>query len=188
MEFISSFHIDKAQEGRKNKQRVTKVESVGENKEEQQRRNTSHHFRKDKRVTFKYMETPYEDAIEINANEVTSIPQKKTKQHKHERVITNDDFIPSDYEEIIELDEAHLNRKRRKEKVVDEEELIVTSEYHDGSPKGSIEIITHGADLEDDIIKTTQNTIRDRLRRNNLVDEGHTFLLNVKQLYKPTEG
>jgi hypothetical protein len=134
------------------------------------------------------METPDEDVIEINANEVTSIPQKKTKQHKRKRGMANDDFIPSDYEEIVELDETHLNRKKRKAKVVDEEELIVTSEYHDGSPKGSREIITPGVDLEDGIIKTTQNTIRDRLRRNNLVDEGHTFLLNVKQLYKPTEG
>ena len=66
--------------------------------------------------------------------------------------------------------------------------MIVTFEYHDGSPKGSREIITLDVDLEDGIIKTTQNIIRDRLRRNNLVDEGHEFLLNVKQLYKLIEG
>jgi hypothetical protein len=86
-------------------------------------------------------------------------PQKKNKPHKRKRGMANDDFIPSDYEEIVELDETHLNRKKRKTKVVDEEELIVTFEIHDGSPKDNIEIITLGVDLEDDIIKTTQNTI-----------------------------
>ena len=34
MEVISSFHIDKAQEGRKKKKRVTEVEAAGENREE----------------------------------------------------------------------------------------------------------------------------------------------------------
>jgi hypothetical protein len=102
--------------------------------------------------------------------------------------MANDDFIRSDYEEIVELNETHLNRKKRKAKVVDEEESIVTFEYHDGSPRDSREIITPGVDIEYGIIKTTQYTIQDRLRRNNLVDEGHTFMLNVKQLYKPTKG
>jgi hypothetical protein len=37
-------------------------------------------------------------------------------------------------------------------------------------------------------MKTTQNVIRNRLRTMNLVDDGHTFQLNVKQLYKPTSG
>ena len=102
--------------------------------------------------------------------------------------MANDDFIPNDYEEIVELDETHLNHKKRKENVVDEEELIVISEDHDGSPNGSREIITLGVDIEYGIIKTMKNTIRDRLRRNNLVDESHRFQLNVKHLYKPTEG
>jgi hypothetical protein len=74
MELISSFHIDKEWEGRKKKKRVTKVEVVGENREEQQRRNKSNHSRKDKRVTFEDMETPDEDVAEINVNEVTYVP------------------------------------------------------------------------------------------------------------------
>ena len=119
MEVISSFHIDKAQKGRKKKQRVMKVEAVGENIEEQQIINKSHHSRKDKRVTFEDMKTPDEDVTQINANEVTFIPQKKTKKHKQKRGMANDDFIPSDYEENVELDETHLNSKMRKEKVVD---------------------------------------------------------------------
>ena len=67
------------------------------------------------------METLDEYFAEINANEVISIPHKKTKQHKHIRGMANDDFIPSDYEYIVELDETHLNHKKRKAKVVNEE-------------------------------------------------------------------
>jgi hypothetical protein len=37
-------------------------------------------------------------------------------------------------------------------------------------------------------MKTTQNAIRNRMRMANLVDDGHTFQLNVKQLYKPRKG
>ena len=50
------------------------------------------------------------------------------------------------------------------------------------------EIITPGVDLDDGIMKTTQNSIRNRMRMTNLVDDGHRFQLNVKQLYKHTEG
>jgi hypothetical protein len=37
-------------------------------------------------------------------------------------------------------------------------------------------------------MKTTQNAIRNTFRMKNLVDDGHTFQLNVKYIYKPTEG
>ena len=89
--------------------------------------------------------------------------------------MTEDDSIPIDYEEIIYLDETHLNHKRKKTNVVDDEETIVSSEYYNESLKGSKEIITSGVDLEDGIMKTTQNVIRNRLRMANLVDDGHTF-------------
>lgn len=68
-----------------------------------------------------------------------------------------DDSIPIDYEEIVDLDEFYLNHKRRRSNVVDDEEVMVSSEYHNESPKGSKEIITLGADLQDGIMKTTQN-------------------------------
>jgi hypothetical protein len=97
-----------------------------------------------------------------------------------------DDSIPIDYEEIIDLDETHLKHKRNKSNVVDDEEVIVNCEYYNESPKGSRKIITPGADLEDGIMKTTQNSIQNRLRTMNLVDYDHTFQLNVKLLYKPT--
>ena len=31
--------------------------------------------------------------------------------------MANDEFVPIDYEEIIDLDETHLNRKRKKTNV-----------------------------------------------------------------------
>jgi hypothetical protein len=37
-------------------------------------------------------------------------------------------------------------------------------------------------------MKTTKNAIQNRMRIPNLVDDGHTFQFNVKQIYKPTEG
>jgi hypothetical protein len=46
-------------------------------------------------------------------------------------VITNDDSIPIDYEEIVDLDETHLNHKRKKANVVDDvQESIISSAYY----------------------------------------------------------
>jgi hypothetical protein len=100
----------------------------------------------------------------------------------------DDESIPIAYEEIIDLDETHLNHKRKKINVDDIQEAIASLEYYSEIPKGSREIITPGVDLEDGIMKTTKNDIQNRMRMVNLVDDGHTFQLNVKQLYKPTEG
>jgi hypothetical protein len=86
-----------------------------------------------------------------------------------------DDYIPIDYEEIVDLDETYLNNKRRKSNVVVDEKVMVRFEYHNECPKGSREIIILGVDIEDGIMKTTQNSIRNRLRMANLVDDGHTF-------------
>jgi hypothetical protein len=86
------------------------------------------------------------------------------------------DAIPIDYEEIVYLDETHLNHKRKKENVVDDvQEAIIISKYYSDIPKGSKEIITPCVDLDDGIMKTTQNAIRNRLRTAELVDDGHTF-------------
>ena len=58
-----------------------------------------------------------------------------------------DDSIPIDYEEIIGLDETHLNHKRKKTNVDNVQEDIVSSEYYSEIPKGNIEIITPSVDL-----------------------------------------
>ena len=54
--------------------------------------------------------------------------------------------------------------------------------------KGSIEIITPGAELENGIVKRKQDSIRYELRKNKLVYGGQTFKLNVGQFYMPNEG
>ena len=50
-----------------------------------------------------------------------------------------------------------------------------------------MEIITPCGDLNDGVVKTTQNAILDRLWGDNLVQNGHTFDLNVKQVYRSIE-
>jgi hypothetical protein len=156
-------------------------------RKEHERRKKNLHSRNPKRVTFENEETPNEGFVEIDPKEVIS-PLKNNKQDKHKRVMFDDESIPIDYEEIIDLDETHLNHKRKKTNVYNVQEAIVSLEYYSESSKGSREIITPGVDLEDDIMKTTQNSIQNRMRMKNLVDDGHTFQLNVKQLYKPTKG
>ena len=67
-------------------------------------------------------------------------------------------------------------------------ESIVIHEDENENFGGNMEIITLGANLEDGIVKSTQNSIRDQLRRDKLVKNGHAFELNVNQIYIPTEG
>ena len=52
----------------------------------------------------------------------------------------------------------------------------------------SLEIITLGGDLDDGVVNTTQNVIWEWLQRDKLVHNGNKFDLNVKQLYRKTEG
>ena len=82
--------------------------------------------------------------------------------------------------------EGTPSRQKKRKFVVTESNVIV--QYESEYSGGSREIITPGGDLEDGIVKSSQNAIRDRLRRDNLVNNGHTYELNVNQLYRPTEG
>ena len=52
----------------------------------------------------------------------------------------------------------------------------------------TLEIITLGGDLDDGVVNTTQNVIREWFQRDNLVHNGHTFSLNVKKLYRMSKG
>ena len=53
-----------------------------------------------------------------------------------------------------------------------------SSEEQIESSKGSIEIITPSAELDNGIIKTKQNAIQSELRKNKLMFGGQTFELN----------
>jgi hypothetical protein len=186
-DFINTFHIEKTQEGRKKKHKVMEVEPARVDREENERRKKNPQCRNPIRVTFENEETPNEYFVEIIPNKVIT-PRKNNKQDKQKRVMDDDESIPIDYEEIVDLYETHLNHKRKKTNVDDVQEPIFTSKYYSESHKGRREIITRGVDLEDGIIKTTKNVIRNRMKASNLVDDCHTFQLNVKKLYKPIEG
>jgi hypothetical protein len=80
MDVINTFHIEKTQEGRKNKQKVTKVELARVDREEHKRRKTSPHSRNPKRVTFENDETPNEDFVEIIPNEDIAPSRKKNNK------------------------------------------------------------------------------------------------------------
>ena len=81
----------------------------------------------------------------------------------------------------VHLDTPYSRRKRRRQYV----ESNVITENQSEKYVDSLEIITPGSDLNNGVVKTTQNAIRNRLRRYKLVHNGHTFDLNVKQLCRP---
>jgi hypothetical protein len=87
MEVINAFHIDKAQEGRKKKQKVTEVEAARVDRQEHERRKKSPHSRNPKKVTFEDEETPNEYFVEISPNQVITPSHKKNKQEKHKRAM-----------------------------------------------------------------------------------------------------
>jgi hypothetical protein len=113
MDVINAFHIQKTQEGREKKQKVMEVEPARVDKQEHERRKKNPRSRNHKRVTFENEETPNEGFVEIGPNEVITL-RKNNKQDKHKRAMADDESIPIDYEEIIDLDETHLNHKRKK--------------------------------------------------------------------------
>ena len=67
------------------------------------------------------------------------------------------------------------NVMTKKSRVEDLEVVITNSQEPSETSKESKEIITPGADLEDGIIKTKQNAIRQNLIKKNLIDGGRTF-------------
>ena len=86
-------------------------------------------------------------------------------------------------QQVVHLDTPSSRCKRRRQDV--ESNVIIENQseiYGD-----SLEIITPDDYLDDGVVKTTQNSIHDRLQRDKLVDNGHTFDLNVKRLYRPTK-
>jgi hypothetical protein len=68
MYVINVFHIEKTQEGIKNKQKVTKIEPTRLDKEKHERRKKNPHSRNPKMVTFENEETPNEYFVEIGPN------------------------------------------------------------------------------------------------------------------------
>lgn len=73
---------------------------------------------------------------------------------------------------VLDNDE---NVMRKKSKGEHSEVLITNNQDLTETSRESREIITPGVDLDDGIIKTKQNTIRQNLTKRNLIEGGHTF-------------
>jgi hypothetical protein len=83
IDVINTFHIEKAQEGRKKKHKVIEVEVARiETREKIKIKKKSQKSNKVRKVTFQHAGTPNEDDANIGANEVTTLVQKKKKQEK----------------------------------------------------------------------------------------------------------
>ena len=82
-------------------------------------------------------------------------------------------------QQVVHLDTPTSRRKMRRQDV----ESNVSTGNQSEISGDSLEIINPGDDLDDGVVKTTQNFIEDRLWGGNLVQNGHTFDLNVNQVY-----
>ena len=80
------------------------------------------------------------------------------------------------------------NVMKKKSKVEHFEVVITNSQEPSETSKESRETITRNVDLENGIIKTKQNAIRQNLTKRKLIGGGHTFQPNVRQIYKESEG
>ena len=64
-----------------------------------------------------------------------------------------------DDDEIASIEENIITNRTKKQKITHSKKIMDNSEGPSENSKGSREIITPGADLEDGIIKTKQNVI-----------------------------
>ena len=134
-----------------------------------------------RKVTFKYSSLPSEH-VEIVSNEVASPTGKSTNQYCIRNMVMGFS-IPN--EGILDLD-GTPSRQKMRIFIVSDSNVIPKCGIE--SSGGSREIITPGADIEDGIVNSTQNSIRDRLWRDKLVNNGNTFEFIVNQIYRPIEG
>ena len=170
--------LQKGQEAKKKKQ----VSNVQNEEVQPQRKNGSKESNQvPRKVTVIPPSRPTQH-VEIDANEVVTPASKSKKQYRQRNMVES---VSIPVEGIVDL-EATPSRQKKRKSVVTESNVI--AQYESEYSGGSREIITPGADLEDGIVKSSQNVIRDRLRRDKLVNNGHTYELNVNQLYRPTEG
>ena len=130
------------------------------------------------------------------------------KYSKGKKVTFEDDEVETSSEEYVFVteDDIGTEKSRKRQKVtmpknksvenvmtkkskVEEFEVVITSSQEPSeTSKESREIVTPGTDLEDGIMKTKQNAIRQNLTKKNLTDGGRRFQLNVRQTYKASEG
>ena len=96
-------------------------------------------------------------------NEVATTTYRKKRPKKRTKTNVQDVSIsPIGDEEHADLDSSHINHtSRENNEESGDEEVMVNSEIQMENFEGSKEIITPSPDLDDGIIKTTQNNIRE---------------------------
>ena len=120
-------------------------------------------YSKGRQVTFEgeEVETGSEEYVVVTEDDIgteKSRKRPKVTMAKNKSVTVNDE-----------------NVMKKKLKVEDFEVIITNIQEPSETSKESREIITPGADLEDGIIKTKQNSIRHNLKKANLIEASRTF-------------
>ena len=187
MDVIKTFHKDKAEE-RRLKQRAIARDTATVQRGDQPRVTKVGQSSKLKHVSFEGVEHETENYDRISEEEMRTIVQKEKTDQTPKRKIAKDVSLLPHEGELVYKKTDMLSNKTRKSNIGEPVKVVSSSEEQIESSYGSREIITPGAELEDGIIKTKQNAIRQELRKNKLILGGQTFELNVNQFYGPDEG
>ena len=114
---------------------------------------------KPKHVSFGDVEHETQNYDRISEEEIRNVAQKeKTNQTPKRKIAKDVSLLPHDGELVYKRTDMLYN-KTRKSNIGEPIKVVSSSEEQTESSNGSKEIITPGAELEDDIIKTKQNAI-----------------------------
>ena len=168
MDAIKTFHKDKA-EDRRLKQRAIARETATVQRGDQPKVTKVGQSSKLKHVSFEGFKHEIENYDRISEEEMRTIVQKEKTDQTPKRKIAKDLSLVPHRGELVYKETDMLSNKARKSNIGEPVKVVSSSEEQIESSYGSREIITPGAELEDGIIKTKQNAIRQELRKNNLI-------------------
>ena len=106
----------------------------------------------------------------------TIVKKEKTDQTPKRKIAKDVSLLPHEGELVYKKTDM-LSNKTRKSNIDEPVKVMSNSEEKIESSHGSREIITPVAELQDGIIQTKQNAIRQELRKNKLILGGQTFEL-----------
>ena len=158
MKVVSSFY-SVSEENMENRQNEVIDNATKLHPKNQKKRSLVDKSSKGKGVTFENDEVEIDDETYVV---ITEDDIGTEKSHKNPKV-------------TMPKNNSGGNVMTKKSRVDDFEAVITSSQEPSETSKESRDIITPGADLEDDIIKTKRNVIRENLTKRNLIDGGRTF-------------
>ena len=152
MNVINTFHIDKAEERRLKQISITHDIAIVQ-RGDQPRVTKVGQSSKPKHVSFEDVEHETKNYDRISEEEIRNVVKKeKTNQTPKIKMAKEVSLLPDD-EELVYKKTDMLTNKKKKSNLVQPVKVMSSSEEQIESSKGSIEIITPGVELEDDIIK-----------------------------------